>query len=188
MPTTWKWIPESSPHKCTVAAESEIRVEFGRAELTHEYEGEKHAEYVVMMSQQTQVGYLTTVVDFCPFCGIELSTALRFGYKKPEIARQARLAEREGYFEYRRRWNRRPYDDAPLRESEWRRLVDELEEIETLLVGDAGSYQAELFQRKQYIYRQLILPDIRPDKGRIEVAKEPLPEFDVPQEDHGWWS
>jgi hypothetical protein len=118
-----------------------------------------------------------TQVDFCPYCGTELSTQMRFGYRKPSHYREKRAVANAPYYEYRRRFAKSGKPAEPMTQTRYYRTLADLHEIEFLLEGDAGVHQSELFAAKQAIYRDLYLPDLRPERGRLVIAQEPLPDF-----------
>lgn len=176
MTTEYEMLPER-PHTCLVQKEAGLPGEFRTMVAKHKYENETVTEIAAALIFPAGNEHIFVQVDVCPFCGEELSTALRHGYVKPDTLRKERAAINAPYYEYRRRYNKAGRSNHPLDYDGWKITKGALTEVERLLIGHAGKHQEYLFTEKQRFCRQLVLPDIRPDRGRIEIVREELPEY-----------
>lgn len=181
---------DATTHNCPVAKAAGIPCEFRISRLEHKYEGESVTEDAIALGIPTPMGVPAFVqVDFCPFCGEQVSTSLRYGYKKPDRRREESITSHTDYFAYRQRYNKtvrqRSFTDGPLSENCWREFEAELAEINLLLPYARAEFASSLFQRKQILNFWLCYPDLRERVGRLEVAKEMVSE---PTGQEGWFS
>jgi len=186
MGTNWRF-SDATTHRCPAAKDAGIPCEFRIGRLEHRYEGESVTEDAIALGIPTPMGVPAFIqVDFCPFCGEQVSTSLRYGYKKPDLRRKESVGSRKDYFEYRRRFTKSERPGGLLSDARYREFEAELAEINTLLPYALPEIASSLFQRKQVLNFWLCYPDTRERPGRLEVMKEPVPESDTGQE--GWFS
>lgn len=121
---------------------------------------------VVLMHIQGAYSYQTIQVDYCPWCGAQLTpfTLARSMKFRRELA---------DYREYRKRWVKQGTPAAPMNFKEWQHAANDFDEIDFLLRHARPQFTDGLMRQKQRLRDRLALGVVLdPDTMRQEPAEE----------------
>lgn len=124
------------------------------------YDTEAETKFdMVMCAIPTAHGHTAVQVDFCPWCGAQLSNHRVFVADRGKKRQAPTEPVQADYLAYRRRLVQSGTPVKPMSEEQWKVAVQEWNEINMLLPMAKPEHATGLFNRKQVLKTRLFLSE-----------------------------